>query len=370
MADPREGIPLVSKNRVLPFSFFPVGKGSRRFGIFEVQFASSPWAVMRAVVDRSLEGDSLKEALAFLEQGQDFYEAAQGRPSTNPLLHYYAMLNVAKAVLRVRSGIGKLETAHHGLQDRSANAVQPNQVDIAVKGPSQDNPRIFGELLAALGYGYPPIGALWKASDLMPQVVVGHRLWREATGEGERFVPIDDLNFMENKEKKQIWLEIRISKETLRRHGITQKRLFAEGGLKPGFQRVRDRIDSDGYLCFEQVEPVNYSHRATENVMDVVKVSRPLLWRIVSSIPGGSYRKYYLYLSPSGTLRVSQLASMWALLFYLGSVVRYRPHRFVDVITSPYGPFVDEFISAQPNQMLYMFASEMSRHEIANPAIV
>lgn len=236
-------------------------------------------------------------------------------------------------------------------------------------GPSADNPRVFGELLNCLGYGYPQVGARWKASDLMAQVVVGHRLWREATGEGERFIPIDDIDLMENKEKKQIWLQLRVSKETLRRYDITQKRFLVESGLKPGFHRVRDR-KSDSFLCFEQTVPTHYSHRATENVMDVVMAVRLRLWRIVSALPGSSYRKYYLYLSPPGDLRVSQLASMWALLFYLGSVVRYRPHRFVDVLAGPYGPFVDEFISAQPNQMLYMFASEMSRHEIANPAIV
>ena len=92
----RAGELLVSKNRVLPFSYFPVGKGNRRYGIFDVQFASSPWAVMRSVADRSLEDDQKKEALAFLEQGEDFFLSAQGRPSVHPLLHYYSMLNVGK----------------------------------------------------------------------------------------------------------------------------------------------------------------------------------------------------------------------------------------------------------------------------------
>ena len=237
-------------------------------------------------------------------------------------------------------------------------------------GASTDNPRVFGELLQALGEGFPAAGQDWRASELMAQVVVGHRLWREATGGGERFVPIDDIAFFQNKEKKMIWLQLRVKKETLRRHGITQKRFHSESGLVPGFRRVRDRHDDTSFLCYEQVNPVTYTHRPTENVMDVVAYVRPRMWRIVSALPGESYRKYYLYLAPPESLRVSQLASMWALLFYLGSIVRYRPHRFADVLAGPYGPFVDEFISAQPSQLLYMFASEMSQHEIANPAIV
>jgi YaaC-like Protein len=58
---------------------------------------------------------------------------------------------------------------------------------------------------------------------------------------------------------------------------------------------------------------------------------------------------------------------MWATLFYLGSVVRYRPHTFEEMIASPFGPFITEFISAQPEQMLYMLASEMCAREIHSP---
>lgn len=366
----RAGELLVSKNRVLPFSYFPVGRGTRRFGIFDIQFASSPWAVMRAAASNSLEDEALTETLAFLEQGQDFYEAAQGRLTTHPLLHYYAMLNVGKALLRLRDQDMKLETAHHGLQDRSADAVQPDQVNVKIKGQSSENPRVFGEVLNKLGYGFPQGGVEWRASDLMSQVVIGHRLWREATGEGERFIPIDEIDFMHDTSKKQIWLRIRVAKETLRRHMIAQKRVLAEGGLKPRFRRVKDPVDNGLFLCFEQTIPTTYSHRPTENVMEMVDRAKPVLWRIVSALPERSYRRYYLYLSPPDALRVPQMAAMWALLFYLGSVVRYRPHRFADVLQGPFGPFVDEFISAQPDQMLYMFASEMSRHEIAKPAIV
>jgi hypothetical protein len=57
-------------------------------------------------------------------------------------------------------------------------------------------------------------------------------------------------------------------------------------------------------------------------------------------------------------------------MFYLGSVVRYRPHRFREIADGPYGPFVDEFISVQAEQLLYLLASEACRREIARPAII
>jgi hypothetical protein len=58
------------------------------------------------------------------------------------------------------------------------------------------------------------------------------------------------------------------------------------------------------------------------------------------------------------------------LTYYFGSVVRYRPHLFDEILRGPYGAFAAEFISSQPEQMLYLLASELCKREIARPAIV
>jgi YaaC-like Protein len=67
---------------------------------------------------------------------------------------------------------------------------------------------------------------------------------------------------------------------------------------------------------------------------------------------------------------VPQLASMWLLFYYFGSIVRYRPHQFDNIMAGSFGPFVSEFISAQSEQLLYLLASEMARREVAKPAII
>src|SRR5581483_4971882 len=97
----KQGETLQARERVLPFSFFPVHRqGERRFGIFDSLFAVSPWAVMQAAVrDRVPAGTQRNEAQAFLEQGQDFYAAASTRLAANPLLFYYAFLNIGKALI-------------------------------------------------------------------------------------------------------------------------------------------------------------------------------------------------------------------------------------------------------------------------------
>jgi hypothetical protein len=369
VADLRTGTPLLTKGRELPFSFFPVGKGRRRYEIFDVQFASSPWALMRRTASTTLTGVRQAETLAYLEQGQAFYETAQGRTAAHPLLHYYAMLNVGKAVLRTRGFTGPLESADHGLSDQSAAAANPEHVTLKVKGPSVQHPRVFRELIEILGYSAPAGGSEYVASELMAQVVIGHRLWREATRKPERFLVIEQIQLMHAKPSKEIWLRLHVDWPTMQRHGMRQVNLLADSGLAATFTLHKANAGSDR-LCLEQKSPITYTHRPTENVMELITKIRPLMWRIVSAVPGSQYRRYYLYLAPSGSRRMTQIEVAWALMYYLGSVVRYRPHRFDDITGGPYGPFVDEFITVQAEQLLYLLASEMCRREIARPAIV
>lgn len=368
----RQGTPLESIKRELPFSFFPVGKGKRRYEVFDIEFASSPWAVMRRAASVALTDVALDETLAYLDQGEAFYETARGRTAAHPLLHYYAMLNVGKAVLRTRGFTAPLERAHHGLHDTSAGAVVPEAVTLKVAGPSPTSPRVFGELVDILGYPRPASGTTYNAAGLMAQVVIGHRLWREATQGNERFLVIESIQFMHEPTVKQIWLRLRVDWPTMQRHGMRQKNLLSQSGLDAHFDLVRssDPETKVRLLWLEQRKPIIYPHRATENVMQLVELVRPLLWRIVSAVPGSAYRRYYLYLAPPGTVRVSQIEATWAFMYYLGSVVRYRPHRFHEITNGPYGPFVDEFISVQAEQLLYLLASEMCRREIARPAII
>lgn len=65
-----------------------------------------------------------------------------------------------------------------------------------------------------------------------------------------------------------------------------------------------------------------------------------------------------------------QLLSIYALAYYLGSITRYRPHHLPTITDSVYGPRVQDFITGQPQQFLYLLASEFARREIAKPSIL
>jgi YaaC-like Protein len=372
LPQPLTGQVLAAKGRALPFSFFPVTRNTRRFGLYDAVFAVNPWSVVRGAVSIELPVASQPEALAFLRQAEDFYRAASAGLSTNPLLLYYAFLNLGKALIRVRGYAGSLDQAMHGLKENTApggTELEDSNV-IAKDGGSATN--VYPELIQRLGYGRPRNNDSYPVAELLPQVVVGHRIWREtATAHRERFIDLKHIQFIDNREERRLWLRMFLSRGDLSRYSVTRSRLLAEGHLAGMFREVDATpiAPSDDLVCLEQQTPLSYTGRPTDVVADLVASVRPQLWRIISAIPGAAYRRYYLHMTPPGQLRLPQLASLWALFYYLGSVVRYRPHLFDELLRSPNGAFISEFISAQADQMLYLLASEFCQREIARPAI-
>jgi hypothetical protein len=372
LPQPRAGDVLKVRGRELPFSFFPVTRGNRRYGLYDAVFATSPWTVMRGTVNAEVPSAQRAEALAFLEQGEDFYRAATSSVSANPLLFYYAFLNLAKALVRVRGYAGSLDRAMHGLTERTEQdgTELKDSTVIAKDGSATTN--VYPELVERLGYPRPSNHASVAVPDLLAQVVVGHRIWREAlAGHRERFVDLKRIEFVQDKHGAELWLRLYVSRGDLSRYSITMKRLLDEGRLRGVLRQVDERplSEASGLICLEQATTRSYS-RPTDVVADLVADVRPLLWRIVTAVPRQSYRKYYIHMTPVGEARLPQISSLWCLFFYFGSVVRYRPHLFDGLLAGPYGAFIAEFVGAQAEQMLYMLASELCQREIARPAIV
>ncbi len=374
--DARIGVTLDAKGRPLPFSYFPVTKGNRRYGLYDTVFAVSPWSVMRGVASNRLTKADATEALAFLQQAEDFHRAASSGVSTNPVLTYYSFVNLAKALIRIRGYQGSFDRAMHGLTEKTAEGGTELVDSKVVARDNGSTINIFPELVERLGYPRPKESSEYLVPELLPQMVVGHRIWRESQqGHTERFIDLKHIEFVNDSTGSTLWLRLYVGRKDLARYDITRKRLLDEGGLAGDFHEVKvittDRwAEEDELVCLEQSTPVAYTGRPTDVVATLVNWMKPRLWRIASSIPGAGYRRYYLHLTPpSETSRLPQLASMWALFFYFGSVVRYRPHLFNSALQGSQGAFVAEFVAAQPDQMLYLLASELCSREVARPAI-
>lgn len=371
VAYPRQSQILCINGRALPFSYFPVGRGGRRKAVYDSLFATSPWAVMSGHITEELghSTDLQAEALAFLEQARQFYDAAGTYRAANPLLYYYAFLNLAKPLIRVRGYSGDLARAYHGLQNvHSGSGDEPADFQVVVEGKRPKGVSVFAELSRRLGTGSPATGPK-EVEDLMAQVVVGHRLWRQATGARERFIGIERVEMRQDRSNSCMWLRLVIRREDFDRFDFTHKFVRESGGLGEEFHEVKGGDAPSDCVVFEQRQSVNYGQRPSDYLDGLVDGLRDRLWRIVSTDADQAYRRYYLHLPDSSQTVLPQLSGIWALLYHYGSLVRYQPHRYSAMARGKYGAFIQEFVAAQPEQLLYLLASELCQREVAKPAI-
>jgi hypothetical protein len=384
---PRPGQLLRIKNRPLEFSFWPMERTTRRYGLGTRVFATDPWTVIRRSAERRCLVATRDAAFALLEQAHDFYRAAaSGVKAAKPLLLYYCLMNLGKAFVLTCRQRKDVNSAMHGLSEKLdpppndrelINAFLNAERTVAAgpAAPANQKLKLFDELHEATsGVHIAANQTRYDLPKLMPQVVPGHRLWVEGDGDNntERFVSVERIAFVQHVGTKQIWLRLFLCADDLRRINISHQEFLVRTRLNGLFREVHtnDVINERPLLCFEQINTTGYNHRPSDEVPAVVTSVRHLLWRTVLSTP--PYRKYYLYAAPTNEhLQVlPQVLSIYAITFYLGSIVRYRPHHFDRILADSYGPFIEAFMNDQPSQFIYLMASEFAEKEVTKAAIV
>ena len=88
---------MLVKGRQVEFSFWPSRSGGLHRAIQTRLFALDPWGIIRQVVEEECQAARQKEALACLEQAEDFYSIGTGRgieaaPATGALLQLHEPL--------------------------------------------------------------------------------------------------------------------------------------------------------------------------------------------------------------------------------------------------------------------------------------
>ena len=368
----RAGDSLLIKQRDLEFSFFPMTRTNRRWGLHSMLYAAEPWGVISgSVSEANLTALDKKSALSFVRQSREYFRAAEQAATieTRPLLYYYSFLNLGKAISILRGRPNLVGKVSHGIAAVHPRGYNPNTAEMAVS-PSRTHPSAIDELHVALE-GRAVATQPLLVREVFAQSVVGHRMWRSATAQPrkERFFAIDSVHWFHDPAAREIWARIYLRRDALssRNRGVTET--IREAALDGAFRVVADRdAEAAGLHTLEQLVGTPYSGRPADVVMDSVSTLRPLLWQTVTASP--PYRRFYLYLSPTGEQRLPQWFSIYATFFWLGSLTRYQPVELLDLLEGPLGPFLQEFIETQPSQMLYLMASEAKRQDVAKPAVV
>lgn len=351
---------------------------TRRYGLHSRLYVTNPWAVIEGSIKRRCPSVSRDEAVASAYQAEQFFKAAYDAQlwASKPLLTYYSFLNLAKAFALTQGLRATFDKAQHGLSE----TIRPDGIELVdsvltafpspnVRGIAQG----FSEFLAAIrGDGLIHVTE-FAVTNLLPQIVTGHRLWCEAADRNERFIALDSIDFMEDPIKQSLWIDFRVGEDDLSALDLTHAALLLQSRLAPGWQEVKGTTDSRStrrILRFQQKVGLNYSARPSDEIPNLIAAVRPYIWSTVTTVK--PFRKYYLYFCPveEHAQVLPQITSMYAVFFYLGSVTRYRPQHFESLLNGIYGEQIQEVLTNVPNQFLYLMASEFAQREVTRAAIV
>ena len=172
---------------------------------------------------------------------------------------------------------------------------------------------------------------------------------------------------------RNMWLDLYFVADDLHRLGVTQQRLLTETRLVGLFRSVAcdERFNGRLLIRLEQLVTYPYTNGYPAALLGtVLEPTRDLLWRTVATT--SPYRRYYVYMAPvvEHPFVLPQLLSIYAVMFYLGSITRYRPHHYDAIVDGRFGPWIQEFVAGQPLRFLYLMASEFMHQDVTKPAIL
>lgn len=370
----RAGVPLEVLRRHVDYSFWPMGRTTRRYSLQSRVFATDPWSVIRHSINERCPAAARAQAHAFREQAHDYFKAADvaGLFTAKPVLLYYSFLNLAKAYVLTVGGRPEYGAAFHGLKERLPTGGTELLQSTLEAIPTGANVNIFDDFLSSIRSVGLASNVTYAMPKILPQILQGHRLWCSASSETERFVEVARIDLMQQSVGRQIWLVLNFFEDDLTRLSLARNALLRSSGMHGNFREVASTESVSGrhLIKYEQVSPVTYSHRASDKIPELVNSVKHDLWSNVLSVP--PYRKYYVYAAPSADkpFILPQLLSIFSLFYYLGSVTRYKPQKISGLLSGDYGAQLEECVVNLPNQFLYLLATEFARQEVSRAAIV
>jgi len=277
-----------------------------------------------------------------------FWLAVEAPPRIAPLLHYYSMFNLAKAAIYLRSP-DRLErrddfshglTDPHRIKDPAGYSLPSEVVKLQRRG-------IFPSLFAVLTGDELPAPAQYRLDDLLRYCTwVSHEL-DEVFDVQLRLLPCD-LQLCFDSGRRVAWLTAAISRSDVddRCRTISQFRADA-----PAFFRLFTRVKSQPQILRFESTPVACSslRAAGPAIASLREGARGL--RLYGR-PTTSQRRtaghYYLPLQLDEHPPLPEACVLYAVTFYLGSLVRYQPHIYEAMLQRLEAWLAESFIRQCP----------------------
>lgn len=358
-----DGEPLQIRGSEVPFSLFPTDYAGQNFVPLQ-----EPWSYVEFHIKNEYPPDRVRYALAYVEQAQSFFQAAKlANRDAAPLLWYYCFLNLVKARLVKTDPVEDLAGAMHGIGDPVENKegyLSIKKQTISAWGNLKDGRgryQVFPNLCRILSSPLAAGENLISVKALLRQVLGVHRAYMKAFEEDSHFVKLREPQFMECKtaggKGGNLWLKFFLYKEDF---NATVKFDDLHSQVKPIFKAVTpgERGDQLVAHCFESSHRI-FTRWSADELPKLQNEIRPKLRTLI--LPSG-YLHYLMFERDSS---LPQAAVIYATMFYLGSIVRYRPYDFDKLVDKKYRWVIDEFLQIAPKQFVILMVNEITQSEIS-----
>ena len=351
---PRTGKQVTVSGVPVPFTFWPDAYIARGRVI-----TSDPWSCFASHVRSGASSAKRKNlALAFLEQAQDFYHAANTpRMGSRSLLYYYSFMNLVKACLAVQTNLD-LTKCIHGLREPAANirgrltiTSQAIQIDDA----GGNRLPLYREFMKICRFPVPQRPASTKVVDLLEQIVGIHGIWSHTLKRTRKYFAVKEINFEHDPTAKEAWISLSADRSEISDAAADIRRNMTSFDEVESSVRSQRRYESD---------PIKYTKSPKQILRKLVILTWKDIW---SELRPGRYQWWIT--SISKTKRRAQLASGYQAMFFLGSIARYRPDDFYKLLEGKHGWMLREFINTQPLQFIYFLGCGLIDAEVVVPEL-
>lgn len=290
-------------------------------------------------------GVNLEFMLSLVEQAQYFYTAALSAPiKSQPLLYYYSFLNLAKIVINMDTFHGTTVKYMHGISNKIEPTTTLSNAELKISDSNipQNKYSIASEFMKLMGDNFA--GATYPLTLLVKNLLKGcvgiHRAYCETYNEKEIFH--------------------RLLSSHLQKNGMN---LNWESRIKDCDSTLNGLLVANGYSIDTRVENgiTNY-YLKNEFVMthytptrdDFFQLSQQTLQKGLWSHYDADEIRYYI---SEDCYKYSSASIIYLLMFFLGSITRYHPYLFDNLISDKERWLVGEFLKNQPKQFLYYVTS-------------
>ena len=288
--------------------------------------------------------------LTLLEQAKYFYIAADQAPiKSKPLLYYYSFLNLAKIIINFETFHGKTGEYNHGIETKVNATTTISSAIATIKALSGSTKiSVANEFAKAMGDNFAAYPVHLNIKTMLNSCIGIHRSFSETYNTTEYYY--------------------RLSEIAMYKHG---RKLFSRAKIKNCDDGVMAQLTAAGYNV-KKIESDNQTSYFWQEYIDMARnsinresiynLSNKLILQGIGSYTNGD--EYRMYITTNSSQKLSSASIIYNLMFFFGSITRYPPFLFDDILTEKERWLISEFLKTQPSQFLYLVTSRVIGQEV------